>query len=89
MSTAGRTEGRGVTILVLGILSLICCGIIFGPIAWAMGAGDLRRIEQGLISPEAKTLTQIGMILGIVGTVLGIIAILWSIFGGGLAMLGV
>lgn len=53
--------------LVLGILSLTICGI-FGPIAWAMGRGELNRIMAGEASPQGRGLANAGMICGIVGT---------------------
>ena len=72
-------QGRGVLILVLGILGIVLCPIL-GPIAWVMGAGDLKRIAAGQIPAEAKGLTQAGMICGIVGTVLVCLAIVIWVF---------
>jgi hypothetical protein len=56
-------------ILVLGILSIVCCALL-GPVAWIMGKGDLAKIKSGEIAQEAEQMTKIGMILGIVGTAL-------------------
>jgi hypothetical protein len=84
MST-GTNPGRGTTILVIGIISIVCCGIILGPIAWIMGAGDLKKIASGQISQDAKGLTQAGMICGIIGTIVGILGIIWGVFMGGMA----
>ena len=67
-------QGRGVLILVLGILGIVLCPIL-GPVAWIMGSSDLKRIGAGEIAMEAKGLTQAGMICGIVGTVLVCLAI--------------
>ena len=67
-------QGRGVLILVLGILGIVLCPIL-GPVAWIMGSSDLKRIGTGEIAMEAKGLTQAGMICGIVGTVLVCLAI--------------
>jgi hypothetical protein len=64
-------------ILVLGILSLVCCNLL-GPVAWIMGKGDLAKIRAGEISQEAEGMTKIGMILGIVGTVLLILSLIGS-----------
>ena len=61
-------------ILVLGILGLVCCAIC-APIAWIMGKNDLAKIQAGQISKEAESTTKIGMILGMVGTILIIIGI--------------
>jgi hypothetical protein len=70
-----REKGRGVAILVLGIVSLLCLttsiyplGIIFGLIAWVMGHTDLKRIRADEIDPEASGLTKGGWICGIIGT---------------------
>jgi hypothetical protein len=64
-----QDPGRGTLILVLGILSLVCCALL-GPLAWIWGKQDMQKIKNGEIAQEAAQLTNIGMILGIVGTVL-------------------
>lgn len=64
---------RGVLVLVLGILSLVGCGFFTGIPAWIMGKGDLVKIDAGQMDPSGRTLTQVGMILGIVGVVLTVI----------------
>jgi hypothetical protein len=68
---------RGSTVLTLGILSLVlgCLGIIFGPIAWAMGNTDMAEIRSGRMDPDGEGLTNAGRICGIIGTVLGIIGL--------------
>jgi hypothetical protein len=63
-----RDPGRGTMILVMGILSLVCCPLV-GPLAWIWGRGDLQKIQSGEIAQDAEQLTKIGMILGIIGTV--------------------
>ena len=69
---------RGTLILVLGILSLVCCQIC-GPFAWWMGQADMSEMEAGQMDSEGKSLTQIGMILGIIGTVLLILSVVGSV----------
>lgn len=64
---------RGVLILVLGILSLVFAGIILGPIAWILGNSDLKKIRAGIMDPEGEQMTNIGRILGMVGTILNIV----------------
>ncbi len=71
---------RGVVILVLGILGLVCC-FILGIIAWVMGNGDLREMDAGRMDPSGRGLTQAGKICGIISVVLWII---WTV----IAMLG-
>lgn len=70
---------RGTTILVLGILSLVinACGLgwILGLIAWIMGAGDLKKMQSGMIDREGEGMTRAGMICGIVSVALAAIAI--------------
>lgn len=60
---------RGTLLLVLGILSIVVCTIL-GPIAWVMANGDLKKIDSGVMDPEGRSNTNVGKILGIVGTVL-------------------
>ena len=60
---------RGVLILVFGILGITVCGI-FGPIAWIMGNADLNEIRAGTMDPSGEQLTNIGRILGMIGTIL-------------------
>lgn len=64
------TPHRGTTVLVLGILGVTCC-FICAPIAWIMGNNDMKAINNGTMDPTGKTQTQVGMILGIIGTILG------------------
>ncbi len=72
---------RGVLILVLGILGIVgCC--VCPPIAWYMGSQDMAEIEAGRMDPEGKQMTQIGMILGIVGSVLLVLSVIvWIVMG--------
>lgn len=72
---SGVEPHRGVMILVFGILGLMMCGV-FGIVAWLMGKKDLEAIRLGRMDKEGKSLTQVGYILGIVGTILFIIQVL-------------
>ena len=64
---------RGVLILVLGILSLVGCGIFTAIPAVIMGGGDLKKMDAGQMDPDGRQLTNVGRILGFIG--LGIFAI--------------
>jgi len=69
---------RGVLILVLGIVSLgPCC--LTGPFAWILGKKDLEEIDEGNMDPAGRSLTQAGMICGIIGTALCALALLYTI----------
>lgn len=72
-----RRDRSGV-ILVLGILSLavpalaLPCGIS----AWVMASRDMKAMRAGAVDPSGRQLTRAGVILGIVGTSLGILFVL-------------
>ncbi len=70
-------------ILVLGILSLVCCNLL-GPVAWSMGNNALREIDAGIGNPIDRGLVVAGRILGIIATVL---MILHLVVSGALLML--
>jgi ABC-type Fe3+ transport system permease subunit len=70
-----QDPGRGVMILVLGILSLVCCTLL-GPVAWILGRQDLAKIKSGEIAQEAEQMTKIGMILGMIGSGLLVLQLL-------------
>jgi hypothetical protein len=63
---------RGVLILVLGILSIVLgCGFFTGIPAWVMGNNDLKEMEQGIMDPSGRGMTQGGRIIGMIITILG------------------
>ncbi len=78
-STIAGSPHRGGTILVLGILGIVCCQIV-GPAAWVMGRSDLKAMDAGLMDPEGRGSTQAGMILGIISSVLLILGLLFFVF---------
>lgn len=71
-----QEPGRGSTILILGILSIVLLGPFTGIPAWVMGHKDLKKISNGLISYNAKSSTQIGMVLGIISSALTMLALI-------------
>lgn len=68
-SAAYPEQSQATTILVLGILGIICCGPL-GIAAWVMGNNELAAIEAGRRTPENRSTANAGRIMGIVGTVL-------------------
>lgn len=68
---------RGGLVLAFGILGIVTCCVPFGIAAWVMGSADLKEIRAGRMNPAGQGLTQAGMILGIISTIL---AILWGLF---------
>src|SRR6056297_725851 len=74
-------DHRGVTVLVLGILGLVCC-FILGIVAWVMGNSDLQKMDQGLMDPSGRDLTQAGKICGMISVILQIIGFVgYAVFG--------
>lgn len=75
-------QSQATTVLVLGILGLVVCGLC-APFAWSMGNTEVQGIDAGRRPPENRQTAQIGRILGIVGTVLllmGLIVGLLALF---------
>ena len=72
-------QSQAVTILVLGILSIVVCQIL-GPFAWKMGNDELKAIADRRRSPEGQGMAQAGKVCGIVGTVLlGLVVVAFAL----------
>src|SRR5260370_9770567 len=71
-----RDQGphRASTILTLGILSLLICGPILGPMALVMGTTDFQEILAGRMDPSGEGTTNAGRICGIISTIYSIAA---------------
>jgi hypothetical protein len=74
-STPGVEHPDGTTILVLGILSLVVCGII-GPFAWNMGNKALREMNAnpGVVYRNRGNVTA-GRICGMIASILMIVGV--------------
>jgi len=68
-------QSQATTVLVLGILGIVICGIL-APFAWNMGNKELAAIDSGRRPPENRGTANAGRILGIIGTVLLAIAVI-------------
>ena len=66
---------RGITILVLGILSLTTL-VFLGPIAWSMGSTDLRKMRSGRMDKSGYSATHLGRTLGKISSLILVAAIL-------------
>lgn len=74
---APQPHPQGTTILVLGILSIVCCAPL-GPVAWYMGNKAGKEVNANPTAYSNGQSITIGKILGIIGTVLLILgAIYW------------
>ncbi len=72
---------RGTSILVFGILGVLCC-FIFGIMAWVMGAEDLKNMRNGHMDPSGEGMTKAGWILGIISVAFAVLGILMYMLGG-------
>lgn len=82
-SGAYPEASQATTVLVLGILGIVICGIL-APFAWSMGNKELAAIDAGRRPPDQRSTANAGRILGIIGTVLlgiGIVVFLLIIVG--------
>jgi hypothetical protein len=81
-------SNQAITALAVGILGVICCGLL-APVAWYLGTAEERAIREGRSPATGQGMATAGKILGIIGTVLLVIGllfgVLWILFLGGLA----
>jgi predicted Zn finger-like uncharacterized protein len=67
---------RGNLILIFGIISLVAMafcgplGLPFGVIAWVLGSRDLQKMNEGVMDPDGRGVTQAGKVCGIIGTII-------------------
>jgi amino acid transporter len=73
-------QSQATTILVLGILSIVCCGFL-GIAAWVMGNNELKAIDEGRRPPESRGTANAGRICGIVGVVLTALGLILAFSG--------
>jgi hypothetical protein len=70
---------RAVLILVLGILSITCCGIFTGIPAFIMGKKALAEIDASGGTIGGRGMVQAGWICSIVGMVLFVLGVIFQI----------
>lgn len=63
---------RGVLILILGILGIVCC-LVLGIVAWVMGNSDLKAMAEGRMDRTGEGLTKAGKICGMIGVILQVL----------------
>lgn len=78
---------KSTTVLVLGILSLVVCGVL-GPFAWVIGNRTVAEIDASRGQYGGRDQANIGRILGIIASVLLIIGVLFTILLVVLAIIG-
>ena len=73
-------SSKAVTALVLGILGLVMCGPFTAIPAIIVGRNATREIDESQGQLNGRGMAQAGFVLGIVGTVVGALALLFVIF---------
>jgi len=68
-------QSQATTALVLGILGIVCCGIL-GIVAWVMANNELQAIASGRRDPMNEGTAKAAKVVGIVGTALIAVPIL-------------
>jgi len=74
-------SGLAITSLILGIVGLLCCGLLPASIAaWITGHIERKNIKAGRSSQAGQGISTAGWILGIIGTVLwSLIALVYTV----------
>lgn len=65
---SGLPASHGGAILTLSIVSIFFLGFLLGPMAWYLGARDLRRMRKGMLDNATRTATKAGAIIGFIVT---------------------
>jgi hypothetical protein len=86
MAPASSGSSKATTALVLGILGFLCCQLC-APFAWYIGKKEVQAIKDGTSPAAGQGTAMAGMILGIIGTIFLVLAVIWIFFAGGLAIL--
>lgn len=70
-------KSQAITSLVVGIISIFCCGIVLGPFAIYRGNKAKTLIDQSGIGQEHRGIAMAGFIIGIVAVVLNLIGLVF------------
>lgn len=84
---ATQQNSRAVMTVILGVLGIVCCGLL-APVAWYLANEELKAIDAGRLSDTNRGMAQVGKILGIIGTILLGLGLLWILLFGGMATIG-
>jgi hypothetical protein len=68
-------SGRAVAALVCALAGLICCPLT-SPLAIWLGLLEVRAVDRGESPADSRTLAQVSLWLGVLGTALGVLFLL-------------
>ena len=66
---------RGLLILITGLLGFSC--FLFGIAAFVLAKSDLDGMKSGSVDPAGRSLTKVGMTLGVMGAIVQAIIVLY------------
>ena len=85
--TTTQESSKAVMALVFGVLGIICCGLL-APVAWYLANEEIKGIDAGWLTEANRGMAQVAKILGIIGTILLGLGLLWVLLFGGMATIG-
>jgi len=68
-------NSQATTALIVSIVSLLCCALA-SPVGLYLGKKEVAAIDQGLVDPAERGKAQAAYIIGIIGTVFMVLAII-------------
>jgi hypothetical protein len=75
-------SSQAITALVVGLIGIVSCCYLLSPIAWYIGSQEVKAIRQGRSPASGEVLAKVGVILGLVGTALLVVSVLFLSLGG-------
>lgn len=87
-SPDSASSSRATTALVFAIVGLVCCGGAVSPIGWYLGNQEMKAVDAGTSAVSNRGLAQIAVVLGIIGTVIFAMWMIWILLGGMAVFLG-
>lgn len=72
----GQTSGKAIAALVLGLISIVACGIFTGIPAFIVGRSAVREIDASGGRLGGRGMATAGWVIGLIEIVLGIIGII-------------
>jgi hypothetical protein len=79
--------GNGAVVLVLGVVAWCGPHFIAGIPAWIIGNQSLKEMDMGLMDPKDRSMVQAGRLLGMISTILSLVAI--CLFGAIFALVAI
>ncbi len=72
-------SSNAILALVLSILGSLCCCTLTAPVGMYLGKSEMNAIDEGLADPQQRGTAQAAFVVGIIGTVILVLTILYYI----------